>query len=98
MWNGNRRNDRDNNENKKAPEELADESLGAVAGGNIRIPAFVFSDLPPEQHTQCDRCGGTFSPDMVTEQMTRNGNKWLCPACLQAYEDAGLYFCPYIRG
>ena len=85
-------------EDKKTPEELADEALGAVAGGDIQIPSFVASDLPPETHTQCDRCGGTFSPDMVTEHMTRNGNKWLCPACIQAYKDAGLYLCPYIRG
>ena len=33
MWDVNRRNAMDNNENKKAPEELADEALDAVTGG-----------------------------------------------------------------
>ena len=88
----------DEYKNKKSSEELTDDALDAVAGDSTRLPSFVASDLPPEQHTQCDRCHGTFSPDMVTEHMTTIGNQWLCPACVQAYKDAGLYVCPYIRG
>ena len=79
----------------KDKRELSDEAMDEVVGGSIRVPTSVtaaYLSDPSQPHTVCDRCHGTFAAGVVTEHAVSSGYLWLCPACVQAYKDAGLYF------
>ena len=62
----------ENNENKKAPEELADEALEKVSGGDYE--GWGSGDLVAAICSNCDK-------SFLTEQMTLRGDHYYCPDC-----------------
>ena len=74
----------DNNENKKAPEELADESLEAVAGGEGdvievtgRMKMIETESGPVPAVMTCSDCSKNF---LMFQTRSSNGH-YFCPIC-----------------
>ena len=61
-----------NSENKKSSEELADEALDMVAGGDYE--SWGSGDLVLAICSNCDKT-------ILTEEMTFRGGHYYCPIC-----------------